>query len=189
MIHAFPAGFRSSPPVCFGYLRNTDHFLTHKKMTMALSIPAFSVSDISKVSGSGSVFIQSRQDAVRAGVFVVTIDVHFDPAVDLYPTGTVIIRSDLSESLLGSFVATSVDQINSYGRQTPTVFLTGRCTDDIQPTVKGCRYWLMIANNKKNPAQTGIPDVVSFAVHDNKGNLIAYGTGPIRSGDFDVMAK
>lgn len=156
---------------------------------MPISLPAFSVSDTSKVSGSGSVFIQSRQDAVRSGVFTVTLDVHFDPAVDPYPAGNVIIRSDLSEGLLGSFVATSVDQINSYGRHNPTVCLTGRCSNDIQPNVKGCRYWLMIANNKKNPVQAGIPDVLSFAVHDNNGNQVAYGTGPIRSGDFEITAK
>ncbi|MBD0286716.1 MAG: hypothetical protein ICV79_14995, partial [Flavisolibacter sp.] len=74
------------------------------------------------------------------------------------------------------------------GKHNPTVFLTGRCNDDIQPDVRGCRYWIMIANNK-NPNQQGTPDIVGFAVHDNNGNRIAYGTGPVRAGDFDIMPK
>lgn len=155
---------------------------------MTTSIPAFHVSDISKAKGTGDVFIQSRKDAAHAGVFTVNLDVHFDPATDLYPAGTLTIRVDLTDSAKGVFVATSIDLINSYGKHNPTVYLTGRCNDDVQPDAKGCRYWVMIASNT-NAAQQGTPDVAGFAVHDNQGNRIAYGTGPLKSGDFDVMPK
>ena len=33
------------------------------------------------------------------------------------------------------------------------------------------------------------PDVAGFAIHDRNGNRIAYGTGPLRSGDFSVTAE
>ncbi|GAA4737825.1 hypothetical protein [Flavisolibacter ginsenosidimutans] len=158
---------------------------------MTMSIPAFHVSDISKVKGTGDVFIQSRQDVAHAGIFTVNIDVHFDPVPDLYPVivGTFTIRVDLSDSAKGVFVATSVDLINSFGKHNPTVFLTGKCNADVSPNARGCRYWLLIANNRTPNQPQGTPDVVSFAVHDNNGNRIAYGTGPLKSGDFDVMPK
>jgi len=60
--------------------------------------------------------------------------------------------------------------------------------DDIQPDAKGCRFWLMIANNKK-ANQDGTADIVGFAIHDNKGTRIAYGTGPVKSGDFEIDPK
>lgn len=155
---------------------------------MTTSIPAFHVSDLSKAKGAGDIFIQSRKDPASTGIFTVRLDVHFDPAVDLYPVGTLTIKTNLTDSAKGTFVATSIDLINSHGRDNPTVFLTGRCNDDIQPDAKGCRYWLMIANNKK-ANQPGTADVVGFAVHDNNGNRIAYGTGPVLTGDFEVMPK
>ena len=160
---------------------------------MSTSIPAFHVSDLSKVKGKGDIFIQSRKDATHTGVFTVSLEVHFDPAVDLYPVivGAFTIRVDLTDSAKGVFVVTTVDLINSFGKYNPTVYLTGRCNDDIQPDAKGCRYWLMIANNKKSDDTQGTADVVGFAVHDNQGNRVAYGTGPVKlgGGDFDVMPK
>jgi hypothetical protein len=154
----------------------------------ALSIPAFHVSDLSKAKGQGDVFIQSRKDAVSSGVFTVQLDVQFDPAVHDYPIGNLMIRVDLSDGAKGTFKATSIELINSYGKHNPTIYLTGRCADDVQPDAKGCRYWLVIANNK-TATQQGTADVVGFAIHDRNGNRIAYGMGPVRTGDFEVMPK
>lgn len=158
----------------------------------SMCIPAFHVSDQSKAKGNGDIFIQSRKDATHAGIFTVQLDVHFDPAVDLYPAGNLTIRTDLTDSAKGVFIATSIELINSYGKHNPTIYLTGRCNDDIQPDAQGCRYWIMIANNRQ-PNTTapapGTPDVVGFAIHDRNGNRIAYGTGPVRTGDFEVMPK
>ena len=152
---------------------------------MSTSIPALHVSSSSKVSGSGEVFIQSRQSGGNAGIFKISVTAQFLPPADAYPTGNIRISVDLFDSAKGTFISDNIELINSHGKYNPTVFLTGRCKDDIQPDAVGCRYWLMIANNKKANEQ-GTPDVVSFTIHDNAGNRIAYGTGPLRSGDFDV---
>jgi len=97
-----------------------------RSVIVATSIPAFHVSDPSKVEGRGDVFIASRVDAVSSGVFSTKVSVHFDPAVDDYPTGAVLIKADLSDSVRTTFTATSVELINSYGKHNPTVYLTGR---------------------------------------------------------------
>jgi hypothetical protein len=159
---------------------------------VSVSIPAFHVSDLSKVKGKGEVFIASRKDAASAGVFSVEVAVQFDPTADDYPTGTLIIVTDLSDSAKNRFRATSIELINSHGKHTPTVFLTGRCVargDDRSYDLKGLRYWLMIADNKREDDREGTPDVVGFAIHNRKGDRIAYGTGPVRKGDFIVAPK
>jgi hypothetical protein len=150
------------------------------------SIPAMHVSTFAKVKGDGTVFIASRQDAVSSGKFSISLSVHFDPAVDAYPAGTLTIKSDMSDSAHGSFIATSIELINAYGKHNPTVIITGQCKTDItsSPPV-GCRYWVMIANNKSSTA-TGTPDVVGFLINDRNGNRIAYGMGPLDSGDIDI---
>jgi hypothetical protein len=153
-----------------------------------VSIPAFHVSDQSAVKGSGDIFIQSRMDAVSSGVFTVKLSVSFNPAIDEYPTGSINIRTDMSDGAKGTFNSTSIELINSYGKHNPSVYMTGRCNDDINPDAKGCRYWLEIVNNKQ-PNQQGTPDIVGFAIHDRLGNRIAYGCGPVRAGDFEVAPK
>ena len=159
---------------------------------MSLSIPAFHISDISKVEGLGDVFIASRMDAAASGVFTVRLAVSFNPAVDDYPSGSLTIKADLSDSLRATFTATSFELINSYGKHNPTVYLTGRCsTQPVGTTAppKGLRYWVMLADNKRPNDSNGTPDVAGFAIHDRTGARIAYGTGPIKSGNFTVAAK
>jgi hypothetical protein len=156
-----------------------------------ISIPAFHVSDTSKARGSGDVFIQSRKDQVSSGIFFVKLDAHFNPGTDNYPiVGSLIIKVDLSDSVKGAFTATSIELINSYGKHNPTIYLTGRCNAETAGHVpQGCRYWLMIANNKKAGDAEGTPDIVGFAIHDRTGTRIAYGTGPLKSGDFEIAPK
>jgi hypothetical protein len=159
---------------------------------MSTSIPAFHVSDASHVEGAGDVFIASRKDATSTGVFSIKLSVKFDPLVDTYPAGSMVIKSDLAEGSKGAFTATSVELIDSYAKLSPTVFLTGRCNADLQAgheAAKGLRYWVMIANNKAARDKEGTPDVVGFAVHDRTGARVAYGTGPVRAGDFNVTPK
>ena len=159
---------------------------------MAMSIPAFHVSDMSKVDGRGEVFIASRVDAASAGVFSLKVAVHFDPMVDDYPIGTLAIKVDLSDALKATFTSTSVELIDSYGKHNPTVYLTGRCNADTAAgaaAVKGLRYWLLIADNRRANDEQGTPDIVGFAVHDRNGDRVAYGCGPLRSGDFTVPPK
>ena len=155
---------------------------------MTTCVPAFHASDKSRARGDGEIFIQSRQDAASAGVFRVRLDVTFDPTVNDYPTGNVVIRVDLSDGAKGTFSSTSIELVNSHGKHNPTIYLTGRCSDAVQPDAKGCRYWLMVANNK-TASQQATPDVVGFVIHDRNGDRIAYGTGPVRAGDFEVQPK
>lgn len=154
---------------------------------MGTSIPAFHVSTRSAAKGSGTVFIASRQDAVSSGKFSIKIDMHFDPAVDPYPVGLLSIKTDLSDSADGTYDATSIELVNSYGKHNPTIYLTGQCKTSVTSAV-GCRYWVMIANNK-SATQQGTPDIVGFVIHDRNGNRIAYGTGPLESGDIQVTPQ
>ena len=114
-------------------------------------------------------------------------------AIDLYPSGSLTIKVDLSDGVNGTFTATSIELINSYGKHNPTVYLTGRCNGDAAAAgaavAKGLRYWLMIADNGRNSAHEGTPDVVGFAIHDRNGARVAYGTGPLKAGDFTVAPK
>lgn len=145
------------------------------------------VSTFSKAKGDGVVFIASRQDAVSSGKFSIGINVHFDPAVDAYPTGTLGIKADMSDGLHGVFTATTIELINAYGKHNPTIYLTGQCKVETTgaPPI-GCRYWVMIANNKNGAAAAGTPDVAGFVINDRNGNRIAYGTGPLQSGDIEI---
>ena len=158
---------------------------------MVISIPAFHVSDHSKLEGSGEVFVSSRKSGANSGVFKVAVNpvITFDPPD--YPIGGVVISADLFDSATGTFISTSIDLINSHGKYSPTVALTGRCKGDISGTLThGLRFWLMVVDNNSvgNAAGTPTPDIVSFAVHDLHGDLVAYGTGPVRAGNFKVSA-
>ena len=53
--------------------------------------------------------------------------------------------------------------------------------------MRGCRFWLMLADNKQANAQ-GTPDVVGFLIFDGTGKRVAYGTGPVVDGDIEVVA-
>lgn len=163
---------------------------------MYTSIPSLHVSSKSKAKGNGVVKIISRTDATHSGQFEVRLDVRFDSLVDDYPGGSLTIISNLNDSANGNFVATSIELINSYGSVNPTIYLTGRCmhqapagtTTAGAAAAKGCKYWLMLANNKKESAVTGqgTPDVAGFVIIDRNGDRISYGTGALISGDFDV---
>ncbi|CAN7773172.1 hypothetical protein LJR175_007626 [Variovorax sp. LjRoot175] len=160
---------------------------------MSTSIPALHVSDPSKVEGKGEIFIASRQDAASLGVFTVKLAAHFDPAgADVYPVGAIAITVDLNDGLKGTFGATSIELINSYGKANPTVYLTGRCSlqrSKLERVPQGLRYWLMIADNSSQNSDRQAPDVVGFAIHDRAGARVAYGAGPVRTGQFTVMPK
>jgi hypothetical protein len=154
---------------------------------MTIQISNFHVSDKSKIAGSGKVAIlPHRKDALHSGVFTVKLDVTFDPAVNDYPVGNVSIEVDLSDSFKGSAASTSIEQVNSFGKHTPTSVITGRCKVAVQPPAAsplGCRFWLLIADNKK-AAEQGTADVVSFVIYDRKGDRVAYGTGAL---DGDIV--
>jgi hypothetical protein len=163
-------------------------------------IPTLQVCNLSaamsvKSNPAATVTIISRKDATHSGSFTVTVSVSCD--ANGYPTGSLSISSlSMTDSILqGTINATTFEQLTSTGKDTPTAYLTGRCT---APSAAGstaqtpCRYWIMFADNKKPvttvPPPTSTPDIISFLVFDKTGKRIAYGTGPVVQGNIDVSA-
>jgi hypothetical protein len=149
-------------------------------------IPTLQVCNQTAASGSGTVKIISRADISHSGSFDVKLDVKCDPALG-YPSGFLSFTNlSMSDSIVqGTINATTLEQMTSTGKHTPTVFFNGRCT---ATGIVGCRYWLMIADNKAATDPNGTLDVVSFLVFDGTGKRIAYGTGPLTDGDVDVAS-
>ncbi len=159
---------------------------------MSLQIANLDISGKSKAIGEGIVVeIASRVAGGHLGRFIVSFSggFGFDPAVMDYPAGGVKVDIDLSDSIKGVAVTTSIEQINTYGTDNPTLVLTGRCKFELKEEVKeppvGCSLWLLAANNKKREAK-GTPDVISFVVFDRYDKRVAYGTGPVVKGDVEI---
>ena len=152
---------------------------------MSIQIPNLHTSNKTAVKASATVFINRRKDSTHSGEFSVKGALSFDPATDTYPTGTMTLSVDLTDSAKGVFVTTSVEQLDTTGRATPTAYATGRCKADIGDKGLGCRYWIMFADNKQ-VTEEQTPDVISFLVYDRNGKRVAYGTGPVAKGDVGV---
>jgi hypothetical protein len=143
-------------------------------------IPTLQVCNQTQAEGSGRVTITSRADLNHSGKFTIDIKFKCDP-VTQYPTGEVKISGlSMSDSIAsGTIASTNIDQVTTTGKHTPIVYLSGRCS---ATGVKGCRYWLMIADNIE-----GTPDIVSFLVFDGTGKRVAHGAGPLAAGDLKVQ--
>jgi hypothetical protein len=154
-----------------------------------VQIPTLQVCNNTRVQGTGLVRIARRTDSLSAGTFRVSTNLNCNPKGVGYPEGT-LSMSDISMSdsadIKGA-ISMSVEQITTTGKQSPTVYLNGRCK---APTtsgknIPGCRFWMMIADNKQ-ANQKGTPDIVGFLVFDGTGRRVAYGTGPVEQGDITV---
>ena len=150
-------------------------------------IPTLQVCNQSAVSGQAVVEIKSRASWPYSGTFFLGIEVKCSPAN--YPQlGVIDWRIDMSDSTLqGSVKATTLEQITSTGKHSPTSYMSGRCQAEPSPNgvvIQGCRYWLMLADNSR--ALDGTPDVIGFLIMDGNGKRVAYGTGPIVKGDIVV---
>ena len=148
-------------------------------------IPTLQVCNETQVGGKGVVKIASRADVSHSGTFAITIEVKCNRELNNgYSAGTFqIVNLSMSDSIVqGTIAAISLEQVTSTGKHTPTAYLNGRCRAD---KVIGCRFWLMLADNKK-ANQPGTPDVVSFLVFNSVGQRVAYGTGPVVEGDIQV---
>jgi hypothetical protein len=137
------------------------------------------------VSGQGSAPASGK-------VLIEKLDVHYDPGTDAIPLGGFVLRIDLDESPNTIVESETVDQLTSYGKHTPTMAMSGRCkvhqpNSKEQPT--GCRYWVLIANNTREPLEKRTPDIVSFLVVKKTGERIAYGTGTVVEGDVQVTSS
>ncbi len=152
-------------------------------------IPTLQVCNPTKVYGKGYLKIESRRNAQRTGSCLVYIPkqdpVTCDPRSG-YPRGKVFIaKIDMTDSLRGDIESTYIEQVTTTGKHTPTVYIKGRCKVSGPRSIPGCRFWLMIADNRNGRGKKP-SDVVSFLVFDAAGRRIAYGTAPLLEGDFIV---
>jgi len=149
-------------------------------------IPTLQVCNKTLATGKATVKINSRSDSLHSGVFALEIEVKCDPSGDGYPLGTVKFSGiSMSDSTIqGTIAATTLEQVTTTGKHTPTLYLNGRCKAE---NVNGCRFWLLVADNKRDNVD-GTPDVISFLVFDGTGKRVAYGTGPVIRGDVTVQS-
>ena len=144
-------------------------------------IPTLQVCNNSVIEGKGVVKLTRRADIQHQGTFYIDIGVKCGPPG--YPAGGFALKIDMSDSLAQGVVKSiTIDQVTSVGKHTPTAYLSGRCDGG---GVKGCRYWLTLADNGKL-SNKDTPDVVGFLILDGNGNRAAYGTGPLADGDIVV---
>jgi hypothetical protein len=146
---------------------------------------------VDQVQPTAKVTILSRVDNVpHTGTFTVSVSMSCD--ANGYPTGTLSISaiSMSDSSVQGTITATTFEQLTSTGMATPTAYMNGRCTF---PTaaggLSGCHYWILLADNKQLLTPVPVPttpDIISFLVIDQSGKRIAYGTGPVTSGNIDI---
>ena len=144
-----------------------------------------------KSTPSAKVTILSRVDNVpHNGTFTVSVSMSCD--ANGYPTGTLSISAiSMSDSLVqGTITATTFEQLTSTGMATPTAYMNGRCTfATAAGGLTGCHYWILMADNKQLLTPVPVPttpDIISFLVIDKSGKRIAYGTGPVTSGNIDI---
>ncbi len=151
---------------------------------MSIQIPNLHVSNATAAKGSGIILLPNRKDLTHAGSFRLDIDVHFNPSTDAYPViGNLQLKIDLVDSIIqGYVIATTIEQISSLGKYTPTATLSGRCDVKAEKPPLGCRYWLLLALNR--PA---VPDVVSYVVFDGKGTRVSHATGAVSDGKFEII--
>jgi hypothetical protein len=150
-------------------------------------IPTLQVCNVGKAFGTAQVFLSRRTDINHAGTIDITVtDVGCDPqSTNPYPTGNITMRFSLSDvTTISDLRVTLIEQMTSVGKHTPTTYMNGRCTAN-GGTVP-CHFWLMLADNRLNTIDTPA-DVLSVLVVDKAGNRLAYGTGPIKTGDITVQ--
>lgn len=146
-------------------------------------IPSLQVCNPTKVAGGATVVIQSRADAAHSGKFRIEIKLTCEPGGSGYPSGAFRLEVDMSDSIIaGTIDGTSMEQVTTTGKHSPTAYLNGRCK---AANVRGCRFWLMLADNKQ-ANRDGTPDIVGFLIFDGAGKRVAYGTGPVVDGDIEV---
>jgi hypothetical protein len=146
-------------------------------------IPTLQVCNGTKATGSARVSLTARVDALHTGVLTLKIAAGCDPAGNGYPSGFIDMTFNLSDSSVSDLKVTSIEQLTTTGKHTPTMYLNGRCLAN-GGTIP-CHIWLMISDNRQ-PNSTGTPDVIGVLVVDKTGKRITYGTGPIASGDISV---
>jgi hypothetical protein len=152
-------------------------------------LPTVQSCNKTQVKGQGKAFLPARADlpAGLSGAFAFTISsITCDPA-NGYATGNILISLDLTDSVSGTVTSTVLDQVTTVGKNTPTAYLSGRCTASPTP-IPGCRFWVMVADNKQAQGQASA-DIISLVLFDGAGKRVAHATGAVRDGDFTVAPE
>ena len=161
--------------------------LTVQAAAQQPQIPTIQVCNHSLVKGTGVVKIDSRVDAQSPGTIRIRVEVKCDPAAGYPSLGVLALDFELSDSQKGTMTATTLEQLTSTGKHTPTAYMSGRCT---MTGVTGCHFWLMPADNHPSTAGAAATrDVVSVLVLNGSGQRVAYGTGPLVQGDIEIAAS
>jgi hypothetical protein len=155
-------------------------------------IPTLQVCNGTTAGGSGTVQILSRASGALTGKVTVSIDMGCNVNGTGYPSGAFSLTNiSFTDSSTSSVTATTVEQYTTTGTATPTLYANGRCNAvGVTGGQVPCHWWLTIADNRKPPSPTtppGTPDVVGFLVVDKLGKRITYGTGPLVTGDINIL--
>lgn len=138
--------------------------------------------DAAVSSKEATVRIDSRAGGGFSGEFTLYLRLSCDAKTG-YPTGTVKFDIDMTDSVIkGDVASTAVHQLAATGELTPTAYASGWCEAE---KILGCRFWLMVADNNAS-GKTKDQDIASFLILDADGKRMAYGTGPVVSGDIKV---
>lgn len=150
-------------------------------------IPTLQVCNNASSNGLATVFLSKRVQPGATGNFDVRLNVTCNNVnSDGYPSGPITMHFSLSDSSITLMNASTIEQMTSTGKHTPTIYLNGRCTASNATTANiPCHYWLMLSDNKAATAK-GTADVVSVLIVDKTGKRLTYGTGPVSSGDIVV---
>lgn len=150
----------------------------------APQIPNIFLNNNTAVKGKARIYIDAQSGGVISGTFTIVISASC--TLPNYPAGRVEMSVDMTDSSIVYFRSTTVEALSSTGKYSPTAYIMGRC--DVQTAEKayrGCHYWITLADNGTDD-QNKTPDIVGFLVLDGYGNRLAYGTGPVVSGDIFV---
>lgn len=150
-----------------------------------IMIPTLQVCNIGKASGTAQIYLSRRDDLPNAGTIDITMDnVGCDSQSSTpYPHGTISMRFSMSDTTISDMQVTLIEQMTTFGKHTTTMMMNGRCTAN-GGTIP-CHFWLLLSNNKWSAIDSPA-DVASVLVVNSMGSYLAYGTGPIKSGDISV---
>ena len=134
-------------------------------------LPSPQLCNATQIEGTAEGSVEGR------GTFALTLDVACQPdaADTAFPQGTLTLDLELNDPQFeGQLNATLIEGVRTVGRNTPTVYLSGRCE---MPGIHGCHFWLSVADND-HIDEEGVPDVVSFVALDAQGREVAYISAP-----------
>ena len=129
-----------------------------------------------------TVKIDSRAGGGFSGTFTLDFKIQCNPATG-YPAGSIRFAINMNDSpFTGTASSTAIHQLAATGKATPTAYASGWCE---AKGVLGCRFWLMVADNNAS-GKTRDRDIASFLILDANGHRMAYGSGPVISGNIKV---